>query len=54
MIPSSQSSLKTNDDPTFEPGVKKRTGAILAEERHQREKEEQIKRMKKFKCKFLF
>jgi hypothetical protein len=54
MIPNSQSSLKANDDSTFEPGVKVRSGAKFAEERKQKEKEEQMKRMKRFKCKFLF
>jgi hypothetical protein len=39
--------IKTDDDSTFEPGVKVRNGAKLA-------KEEQIKRNKRIKCKFLF
>jgi hypothetical protein len=46
--------IKTDEDSTFEPGVKVRGGVKFAEEKKQRAKEQEMKRNKRIKCKFLF
>jgi hypothetical protein len=46
--------IKTDDDSTFEPGVKVRSGVKFAEEKKQRAKELEMIRNKRIKCKFLF